>query len=381
MFDGDLSWVRGFNYTPARSSDDLWFLVNYDAATVDRDLGFAGKLNLNQVRVFLPYDAWRLNKTVFREHLIEFIRACRGHGIGAMLVLFPNQHLVDELPEEESQSLLNEWIADLVDTIGKEPGLTFWDVANEPDWEGDPEHRTAPDVIRRRMDLARWTARRMHELDKKTPVTVGCTHVPCMEELSDSTDILSYHDYSPTAAAIQTNIKEAKSFAARIGKPVLTTEIGCVGRANPYDIALQEYDSAHMGWYIWELMVTSYWGDVHGVFYGDGTVRDPSIVAAILGFYRNRSAKIVPENPDREGWVTRSVEEGKRWLGDPGADWGQGLDIAEIEANLIEAAQIGSMRELPTRAVRLLRSGKPDDGALHDLIRRFTTILEPYEKK
>jgi hypothetical protein len=61
-----------------------------------------------------------------------------------------------------------------------------------------------------------------------------------------------------------------------------------------------------MGWYLWELTITHEWGDVHGVFYPDGTVRDPSIAAAILGFFRNRGPNVVLEDLDRERWVARA---------------------------------------------------------------------------
>ena len=54
----DPSLIRGFNYTPAnvtspRHHVDCW--VHYDSATIAFDLDLAKSLNLNQVRVFVPY--------------------------------------------------------------------------------------------------------------------------------------------------------------------------------------------------------------------------------------------------------------------------------------------------------------------------------------
>ena len=88
---GDLSWVRGSNYTPAGVSGHSGLWNNYNASVVDRDLSYAVRLNLNQLRVFLPYDAWSKDKTLFREHLIQFIRACNKENIGVMLVLAPGK--------------------------------------------------------------------------------------------------------------------------------------------------------------------------------------------------------------------------------------------------------------------------------------------------
>jgi len=125
-------------------------------------------------------------------------------------------------------------------------------------------------------------------------------------------------------------------------------------------------------------MITQYWGGVHGVFYADGTVRDPSIPAAILGFFRSHAADVRLEDPDRESWVTSAVADGKAWLASPNPDWKQGLRIAEIEANLLEGAQLVAMRTPPTRTVDLLRAAPPDMTALRSAIQQYGSQLEPY---
>jgi hypothetical protein len=126
-------------------------------------------------------------------------------------------------------------------------------------------------------------------------------------------------------------------------------------------------------------MITGQWGTVHGVLYADGTVRDPSIAATLMGFFRNRGPNVVPEVPDREGRVTRAVADGKKWLADPNPDWKTGLDLAERSANLLEAAQLIAMHDLPTGQVKLLREGKPDIVALRTLVEKLTGILEGHQ--
>ena len=115
------------------------------------------------------------------------------------------------------------------------------------------------------------------------------------------------------------------------------------------------------------------------MFYPDGTVRDPSIVAALLGFFRNRGPNVIPEVVDREGRATRAVAESKQWLADPNAAWEPGLDLAERSANLLEAGQLIAMHDLPTREVDLLRKGQPDMPALRALVQRYAGILEPWQ--
>jgi len=136
---------------------------------------------------------------------------------------------------------------------------------------------------------------------------------------------------------------------------------------------------ARVGWYIWELMITHQWGTVHGVFHPDGTIRDPSIVAALLGMFRDRDENVMLSAPDREGAVTRAVANNKKWLAEANPNWDTGLDLAEISANLLEAGELIAMNEPPTRTVDLLRKGASNPAALRSAIEKYTAILEPYQ--
>jgi hypothetical protein len=136
---------------------------------------------------------------------------------------------------------------------------------------------------------------------------------------------------------------------------------------------------AGVGWYIWELMITHQWGQIHGVFHPDGTIRDPTIVAALFGMFRNRAEDVLPAVPDKESFVTRAVANNRKWLADPNAAWEAGLDLAEVSANLLEAGQLIAMFDPPTRTVDLLRKGAPNMPALRVAIEKFTAVLEPYQ--
>jgi hypothetical protein len=368
----DLSGVRGFNYQSAETIGHAEFWLQYNPAVTERDLDYARRLQLNQVRVFVPYAAWEKNKEALRKNLRHFVRAAHERGIGVMPTM---QYKFGEWKDKVAWPNSREFVADLVATIGKEPGLEIWDVENEPECCSLPP---TPDN-RLHMEHAVFMARMFHELDPVTPVTIGATFAENMIEMGDAVDVLSFHDYSSTRARIRANIEKAKQYAATTGKPLINSEIGCIARANPYDVTLQEHMQAHVGWYIWELMITGNWGTVHGVFYPDGTVRDPSIAAALLGFFRNRGENVVEDVPDRENHLTEAVTKNRAWLAGPDADWKTGLDLAEVSANLLEAAQLAPMHNPPTRQVDLLRSGQPNISALRSTLERFTSLLEPYQ--
>jgi len=370
-FDG--ADIRGANYCAA-GGHHLEHWLHYDPRETARDLDYAKKVNINQVRVFLSYPAYLADKDAFRRNLVDLARACQSRRIGLMPVVESKR---DMIGEAEPYPRTREWIKALLDAIGNEPAVVCWDVYNEPDYPDNPERPA-------HIADARVMARLFRELETQSPrvpITIGFAYENFMEQNADVVDVLSFHDYSPTRGEIRHHIEVAAAFAAKMKKLVVNTEIGCTARANPYDVAIEEYSNAHMGFYIWELMITRYWGNVHGIFYPDGTVRDPSIVAAMLGIFRNRSAQRVQEFPDREGRVTRTVANGTRWLSNTHAVYADGLELAETAANILEANQLVPMRDLPTQQVALLREKAPDPAALRDLLANLIKTLEPYQKE
>ena len=377
-FAKDYSNVRGFNYTASHARGYAAQWQQYSHEVVDREMGYARKLNLNLARVFLAYRAWETGRAAHNAGVRDFIRTADSHGISTMLIFVDMPGFLPDLFEESAKPKLRAWVKDVVDAVGNEPGLAFWDAHNEPDLVRIPS--VPPNTNQRqRTAVARFVASALNELDPDTPVTIGCLYLTCTAETADVVDVLSYHDYSQTRAQIAADIARAKKLSASLGKPILTTEMGCTGRANPYDVEIEEHNRAGMGWVIWELMIAHGWAPIHGVFYPDGTVRDPSIAAAILGVFRNRGADVILEEPDREGILSGVIEDANKWLKDPNPDWFTGLVAAETEAHLLEANQLVGLRELPTRRVDLLRAGQPDIPALRKLLEEFTAQLTPFK--
>jgi len=371
----DYSDMRGFNYNPVSVpiGQDKW--LKYDHAEIDRDFGYAERLKLNSVRVFLSYKGWLKDRTAYDANIKDFARTAHAHHIGVMFVVVGSpQSMMADLFEETAKPKLREYAQDLVKTVGDEPGLVMWDVANEPDWVHPPGQLPNTNQAQR-IKVARFMAETFKDIDHNTPVTIGCMMLDCTQQTGDVVDVLTHHDYSQTRAQIDADIRRAQKMAAQFKKPAINNEMACVGRANPYDIEIEEHNKAHMGWMIFELMIAPYWGDVHGIFYADGTIRDPSIVAAVYGFYRNRGPNVVMEESDREGITSGVLQDARTWLADPKPDWFNGMVIAETEANTLEAAQLVGMRDLPTRKVELLRAAQPNFPALRLLIQQFSDQL------
>jgi len=371
----DLSYIRGFNYTPANDDSkrhhvDCW--LQYDEKTTEFDLNLAKSLNLNQVRIMLPYQVYveAKDKNLLRDNLRKFTASCNKKGIGVMLCVGSGKWINDTTLRAQGR----EWAKFLVDALSNQAGLKFWDVMNEPDYPPTPAT-----LLQSKCENAKFMSKLFHELDKKTPITIGFAYPEKMMELAGYVDVLQFHDYSQTREKIRSNIDRLKHFADSVGKPLINGEIGCIARANPYDVTLEEHMKAGVGWYIWELMIVRKgWGTVHGVFYEDGTVRDPSIAAAVMGFFRKRSSDVLLAIPDREGKVSEVVNKGNAWLGKSDASWKEGLMLTETAANLLESAELVPMRIPPTSEVNRLREGGINMPALKELLTKYIGILQPY---
>ena len=369
----DCTQIRGFNYTPAtvaepRHHTDTW--VKYDADETAFNLDLAQGLKLNMVRVFVPWQCFDELGDELAPRLRDFARKCDERGIGLVPVVGGGRWMWD-LQDTTRVTKARQWAEYLVAALKDEPNLMMWDLMNEPD-------------LNRRMKETNFENCKLmyslfKELDPDTPLTIGMEKVSCMIEMADYADILQFHNYSETRDMVRDTIAKAQAFAAQVGKPVFNGEMGCIARANPYDVTLEEHMKAGMGWCIWELMIVEKgWGTVHGVFYKDGTVRDPSIPAAILGYFRNRENPF-PEVPDREDKIGSVLSRTEAWKKAGANDWETGIHIAEVGANMLESAQLAPMHDAPNAEVNRLRETH-DLKQLKALLDKQYALLQPYRK-
>ncbi len=165
----DLSTIRGSNYRGAGATNTTDYWLHYNAAETERDLGYANRLKLNQLRVFVNYASWEADKIAFRKNLIDLARACNRHRIGLMITIGDSASFIND-DGTINTNHISEFVTDLVKSIGDEPALAFWDASNEPDYNpaGAPRDRQ-----QKRFEIARLISATLHELDKKTPVTIG----------------------------------------------------------------------------------------------------------------------------------------------------------------------------------------------------------------
>ena len=399
----DYQKLRGFNYTQPDAANDRVFWAEYHHDIVDRDMGYAERLHLNSARIFLSYDFYKENPDRFLANVKDFVQTAWKHGISTNPIIFMGfRFREDELPwsgfmleaglkpiyktlEDPSCWYIGEkYFDDLYEAIGHEEGLLFWDIANEPGYTDnfvtwydeepsyvqDYQERHNMELLRYRQEktweIVRHFCRYVKSKDQEHDIGVGNIFIFETEpsRTTELVDVIVFHDYFPTRKRMRDALEYAKKMGEKYGKPVLDNEMCCLARANPYDMSIEMHDEYQIGWYLFELMIgKDMWSRVHGVVYPDGTVRDPSIVAAIGGFFRNRSETAIRSDVNQEDYVKRVSILAERTLHaarqNQGSDHSQDvenlLEVCEYAANLLEAGELVPMAYPPTAKIAAYR--------------------------
>ena len=353
----DYSYIKGVNYGMPKD----------DAITL-RDLGYAKRLGVNSVRIWLSYRAYEERGAAYIQRLVDYVRTCHSVGVSVMPILFNGNGIDPAILEEDFLPRGEAFSKAVVEALKDEPGLIMYDIMNEPPCN-DLILKAETEEIKQGWYAKIWKFVRhfcqyVKDLDPVNAITVGNWLAVDMESSADLVDVLSYHDYSPTLAGVRRAAELALSVGKKYDKPVINNETCCIARANPYDTVIQVMDELGIPWYVFNLMIEGYWNDVHGIFYPDGTVRDPAIAAAMVGCFRCRDLDvIVPEKANREREVNKVLAKLDKLLSDSEADVFSYrgtkaedlLEVCEHMANLLECAQLVPMQIPPTARVAGLR--------------------------
>jgi hypothetical protein len=380
----DYSFIRGVCYPNGWRGDE---------ATVRRDLGYAQRLQLNSTRIWLSTRSYQQNPEDFINRLRTYVRIAHSMGISTMPILFNGGSLNSTTLDPSAWPQQEEYVKAVVDALKKEPGLLMWDIMNEPSWNDYYNQATGESKTKFETDMKAYLShfvKYVKSLDPVNATTIGHTFPKDIEWCLD-VDVFSFHDYLQTRQMVENSYTEAEALSKKYKKPIINTELSCVCRANPYDMSLEICERHNVGWYVFELMIGGSWSDVHGLVYPDGTVRDPSIIAAIYGFYRNRDLKTaIRENPNREGHAQKALDQLKTALAGSGGGHRGGvgqdntdaiLEAAEYCANLLEAAQMVPMHVPPTAKIQQWRSQPPaerDQAAIRAFALELGRTLEEW---
>lgn len=370
----DYAFIRGVNHA-----------MRGDTRTLTRDLGYAKRLALNSTRIWLSFEDFEKDPQAYLERLRDYIRVSHRHGFSTMPILWNGNYLKPDTLQPGFRARGDAYVKAVVEAVKDEPGLLMWDVMNEPftnDYHDKASESEKPPRKAAITEFVRGQLVHVRSLDPVNALTVGHTFPVHLETTADLVDVLCFHDYAPTRSTVEEAYRVAAEISRKTGKPMLNSETGCPGRANPYDVALEIAGKHRTGWYLFNLVIEGYWGEIHGLVYPDGTIRDPAAIAAVMGFHRNRDLKSIRKPAmNREGHAEQALraielalKDGRHAFHHVKTPTDTILDAAEMAANLLEAAEMVPMHVPPTARIRAWREQAPADRD-RDAIRAFAFDL------
>ncbi|USI74975.1 cellulase family glycosylhydrolase [Sphingomonas morindae] len=280
---GRQPWLVGANYLPATAINQLemWQAESFDPARIDLELGWAQKMGMNTMRVFLHDKLWAQDSQGFAARIDQFLAIAHRHGIKPLFVLFdscwdPNSKLGPQHPpipgvhnsgwvqspgpaalaDPRQRPVLEAYVKGVIGRFAKDDRILGWDVWNEPDnpaeqYPGQPADK-AEMVTRLLPQVFAWA----RSADPSQPLTSGVwlgtdwapgtRHRPIEDVQLGQSDVISFHDYG-WPESMETRIGLLEGY----GRPVLCTEYMARGAGSTFDGSLPIGKRHHVAMINW----------------------------------------------------------------------------------------------------------------------------------
>ncbi len=334
--------VRGTIYLPARAFNVYQFWRDYDAAVVERDLGYAASVDLNAVRTWLSYERWKEADEATGEAVEHFLGAAADAGLAVLLGLFEGvgvgptrEHLRDRNPLtavgtfEPSMDVVRapeRWVGPrryvrwFMDRYRDDDRLLGIEVMNEPGW-----------------NIQRQFARGMFETLKDqrgtVPLTVGSTSLANNADYQAwGNEIIQFHyNFAHDLARYRDLLRQAVELRAATPLPVWLTEWQRVrtGQGFTSEVRGDEWQPNYaslapiiaehgIGNFFWTLMVQPAYtrfqreeGVITGLFHEDGAVWSLDDARAVKAMSGDGSF----DAEERPAWPEWCIEVKRRYRG------------------------------------------------------------------
>jgi hypothetical protein len=216
-WSNNLPWLRGSDFIPSSAINQLemWQVETFDPPTIDRELGWAEKIGMNCMRVYLHHLSWEVDRIGFKQRIDKYLSIAEGHNIKTIFVIFDDcwnpTYYAGKQPEPKPGihnsgwlrdpgeliftnpalvTVLKEYVMDILTTFSKDNRIVAWDLYNEP---GNSNYGN------RSLPLLEKTFQWGREINPTQPLTCGVWNNSLKElnafQVSNS-DIISYHNYS-----------------------------------------------------------------------------------------------------------------------------------------------------------------------------------------
>lgn len=260
-------WLVGADFIPSTAINQLemWQADTFDPQTIDRELGYAQRIGMNVMRVFLHHLAWEQDPEGFKKRMDQYLAISSKHGIKTMFVFFddcwnkvpktgkqpepkpgihnsgwmqdPGQPASDNAA---NSPVLEKYVKDVLKRFANDQRVLLWDLYNEPG-NSDKGNRSLPLL----KSVFKW-ARQVNPIQ---PISAGVWRWD-LEELNKfqiaNSDIVTYHDYTPENEHLKT-----VQFLKMNGRPLICTEYMARPRNSLFSTVLPMLKKENVGAINW----------------------------------------------------------------------------------------------------------------------------------
>lgn len=245
----DFSWIRGVNYIPSTATWDFFTADVWDAALVERELGYAHDLGLNALRVRASPTAHAAGPSAFAGNMATFLGLAKDRNMTVLPVLFDTGDLL------KYDADLDAYFAALTSNGTFSPpfdAILGFDVCNECYFTNASDGRE---------DALRAMVRRVGSLTKPHGkiTTTGLGNMGTWPHELDQLgmpgmDVVAFHSYNGNQTSFDRSISSLGRWAGLAKLPLgFASEVG----NRPWDplcgdIAVLRRHG--LGFFVWELM-------------------------------------------------------------------------------------------------------------------------------
>jgi hypothetical protein len=314
-------WLVGANYIPSDAINQLemWQAASFNAAEIDRELGWAQSIGMNTMRVFMHDLLWEQDADGYKQRIDLFLSIASRHGIKPIFVVFdscwdpfpvlgpqhrptPGVHNSGWVQSPGERALedpnqvprLSAYVHGLIAAFASDPRILAWDLWNEPDNSnaiayGSVEAKDKTALVEKLLPKVFAWARDVHPVQ---PLTSGVwtgdwSSLDLMTPLAriqvEQSDIITFHNYG-WPEEFEKRIKELQRFH----RPIICTEYMARGAGSLFETILpiaKKYNvgainwglvagktQTYLPWDSWQrpYVTTSSPVWFHDIFYADG---------------------------------------------------------------------------------------------------------------
>ena len=288
------AWICGFNFLPSSAVNflEMWRRETFDRETIERELGWAGDIGFNAVRVNLHSLVWQHERDGLLERLDWLMAVAAKHDIDTVPCLFDDCGFggaepvcgpqPDPVPgvhnsravaspgraavmDRSTWPALEDYVRDVTSSFRDDNRVLFWDLYNEPGnrmifgQDGLDQHDVA--LLPHSYALMQAAFDWARAENPEQPLTVAAWATPLPDSITppyqteidraalDLSDIVSFHAYWSTA-----HVRRFIDHLAGRERPMICTEWMARGAGSRIEDQLPMFKELGVGCFQWGLV-------------------------------------------------------------------------------------------------------------------------------